>query len=257
MLASRKYRSTSNSPLNPYPPCTWTAQSVTRWAIWAPYSLAIETSSVLSCPKSRRCAARRVRSRAASISTADCAIISRTSWKSPIGRPNAFRSCTYFDAASRAARATPTAPAAMPIRPLFGPSSPHLVPPAPRGGGRLPRAAPARGPGEAPPPDPPPLRGGQEPLLLLRLRAEPHEGGLAQGRLHGDRRADGRGTAADLLDEEHERDVVHADPAVLLGHRGAEEAEARHLAVEGPRDLVCLLPIPDVRDVLSVVVVSG
>src|SRR2546427_12442337 len=74
---------------------------------------------VLSCPRSRKCAARRVRRRAASISTADCAIISRINWKSPIGRPNALRSFTYFDAASRAARATPTAPAAMPLRPPF------------------------------------------------------------------------------------------------------------------------------------------
>src|SRR5207247_2075823 len=47
------------------------------------------------------------------------AIISRTSWKSPIGRPKAFRSFTYFTAASNAARATPTAPAAIPMRPLF------------------------------------------------------------------------------------------------------------------------------------------
>src|SRR6266568_5640380 len=65
------------------------------------------------------CAARRVRSRAASISTADCAIISRMSWKSPIGRPKALRSLAYFVAASSAARATPTAPAAIPILPLF------------------------------------------------------------------------------------------------------------------------------------------
>src|SRR5207245_3157910 len=47
-------------------------------------------------------------------------------------------------------------------------------------------------------------------------------------------------------------EVGHAAPAVLLGHGGAEEAEARHPAVEGPRDLAFLLPIPDVRDELSV-----
>src|SRR5439155_868179 len=82
------------------------ARSVTRIAICAPNSFAMETSFVLSTPRSLRWAARRVSRRAASISVADSAIISRINWKSPIGRLNAFRSYAYFTAASRAARAT-------------------------------------------------------------------------------------------------------------------------------------------------------
>src|SRR5713101_6516394 len=68
-----------------------------------------------------------------------------------------------------------------------------------------------------------PLGEGHEPGLLLRLRAEPHEGGLAQRRLDRDRRAHGRRAAADLLDEQHERDIVHPGAAVLLGHGSAQE----------------------------------
>src|SRR5207249_3307205 len=75
---------------------------------------------------------------------------------------------------------------------------------------------------------------------------------LAQGRLDRNGRTDGRGPAADLLDQQHERDVVHARPAVFLRNRGTEEAEVCHLSVEGLRDLAFLLPIPDVRDELSV-----
>src|SRR2546427_13233188 len=45
---------------------------------------------------------------------------------------------------------------------------------------------------------------------------------------------------------------LRAAAAVFLGHGGAEEAEALHLAVEGPRDLAFLLPFPDVRDELPV-----
>ena len=79
----------------------------------------METSFVLSTPRSRIWAARSVSRRAASISIALSAIISRISWKSPMGRLNALRCWAYFTAASRAARATPTAPAAIPRRPLF------------------------------------------------------------------------------------------------------------------------------------------
>src|SRR5712692_709823 len=71
----------------------------------------------------------------------------------------------------------------------------------PGGRRQVPRVAPRLGFRDRPRPETLPFREGHEPGLLLRLRAEPHEGGLAQRRLDRDRRAHGRRAAADLLDE--------------------------------------------------------
>src|SRR3972149_2342588 len=213
-----------------------------------------------------------------------------------MGRPKPLRSLRYFAAASRAARATPTAPAAIPIRPLFRvlriwfhpsprvptrfsfgirqssnarsavglarrpsfvfvstfvtlnpgaslgtmnrempswrfvpgsraytwmrsemlpfemnrfrPLRTHSSPSSVAVVERFEAALPAPRPRlrEGPGSDLLPAREGHEPRSLLPLVPEPEEGRLAQGRLDGDRRADARGAAADLLHEEHEGD---------------------------------------------------
>ena len=77
---------------------------------------------------------------------------------------------------------------------------------------------------ESPCPELRPFRERNEPFLFLFLGGEPQEGGLGQGRLHGDRSADGRRAPAQFLHQEHEGDVVHARATVLLRDGSPEEA---------------------------------
>src|SRR2546426_1321822 len=254
MRASRKYRSTSKSPLNPYPPCTWTAQSVTRWAIWAPHGLVpavpfladevlLWDAAVLERQVRGGARAQSELRRRLDVGDLETGCILRHQEERDALvalRPRLPR--VHLDVVGDA-----------PVRdePFLAVQHPFVSVEA-RGRREIPCVAPRLGFRDRPRPEPLPLREGHEPGLLLRLRAEPHEGRLAQGCLDRDRRPHGRRAAADLLDEQHERDVVHAGPAVLLGHGSAEETESRHLAVEGLRDLAFLLPVPNVRDELAI-----
>src|SRR5207247_8822305 len=110
---------------------------------------------------------------------------------------------------------------------------------------------------ESPCPELRPFRERNEPFLFLFLGGEPQEGGLGQGRLHGDRSADGRRAPAQFLHQEHEGDVVHARATVLLRDGSPEEAYVGHLRVEGPRELAFLLPLPHVWGELCVDVLAG
>ena len=89
----------------------------TRLAVSEANSLAIADSRVWLCPRDFSHAARQVKSRAASISVSMSASMKPTAWWSMIRLPKVLRSPAYSAAASKAARAMPSACAAMPMRP--------------------------------------------------------------------------------------------------------------------------------------------
>ncbi len=83
--------------------------------------MAIEAWSEKFSPLSFIAAAESISWRAASMFTAISAKINRRPWNFAIDCPNCFRFLAYFTASSRAAWATPTDWAAIPIRPLSRP----------------------------------------------------------------------------------------------------------------------------------------
>src|SRR6266508_2676402 len=111
-FASRIHFSTGWSRMIPAPPSTCTASVVMRIAASAANAFAKEPSRPASTPASTAAAARQTSRRAASTSMAMSASLKPTPWRSRIGRPNASRSRAYQVAYSKAARATPIAPAA-------------------------------------------------------------------------------------------------------------------------------------------------
>ena len=81
--------------------------------------------------------------------------------------------------------------------------------------------------------------------LLLGPEAEQRQGHGA--RVHGDRDADTRVAARELLDHEHVREEVGPGAAVLLGEADAHQPELGELREDVAREVVLAIPLGRVR----------
>jgi hypothetical protein len=82
-----------------------------------------------------------------------------------------------------------------------------------------------------------------QPVLLLLVAAVLHRDAAGQRVLHADDRRRGAVTGSDLLEDEHQRHVVHAGAAPFLGDDHAERAEFAELAQRLGRKGVMAVPL--------------
>ena len=81
----------------------------------------------------------------------------------------------------------------------------------------------------------------------LLVGAEAQQRQRHRARVHGDRDADARVAARELLDHEHVGEEVRAGAAVLLRHADAHQAELGELAEDVAREVVLAVPLGRVR----------